>query len=115
MCYKRVIFVPETTALYIKELLTLNPEMLFSKYNVQQGVLYHQKIVFTKEISAELKISLDESGNVYLNGFLKKKSYLSEDVENIPCIERSEDFFGIWKFFYKGVEYKVQMVTGIQK
>lgn len=35
MCYKRVIFVPETTALYIKELLTLNPEMLFSKYNVQ--------------------------------------------------------------------------------
>lgn len=109
--YKRIIFVPETTASYIREILTLNPEELFSKYGALQGVVFRQKIVFTKDVSVELKISLNSNGEPSVDGYLKEKCDLWKDIENVPCVEGSADFFGDWKFFHGGVEYGVQMVT----
>ena len=111
MSYKRIIFVPKTTASYIRDVLTLNPEELFSKHGALQGVVFHQNVVFTKDVSAELKISLNSNGEPSVDGYLKEKCDLWEDIENIPCVEGSADFFGDWKFFHGGVEYAVQMVT----
>ena len=111
MSYKRVIYVPKTTASYLKDVLTLNPEELFSKYSALQGVVFRQQIIFTKDISAELKISLNSNREPSVNGYLKEKCYLGEDISNIPCTEGSGDFFGGWKFFHGGVEYTVQIVT----
>ena len=43
MSYKRIIFVPKTTASYIRDILMLNPEELFSKYGALQGVVFCQE------------------------------------------------------------------------
>lgn len=66
MCYKRIIFVPKITISYFRDILTLNPDMLCSKYGMLQGVAFRQKVVFTKDVSAEIKILLDENGKTSL-------------------------------------------------
>lgn len=109
--YKRTIFLPKAEVCYIKDILTLTYEELCQKYDHPQGVVFYQTVVFTKEISATIRVHLDTKGNPSLDGFIKEICYLTEDVENVPCVEENRDFFGLWKFQYEGNEFVVEMAA----
>ena len=72
---------------------------------------------FTKEQSfclkqkSTIRVHLDTKGNPSLDGFIKEICYLTEDVENVPCVEENRDFFGLWKFQYEGNEFVVEMAA----
>lgn len=108
--YTRTLFLSKREATYIHDLRNMPLPEIEKKYGaIQERVLY-QKIAFTKEIDAEIRMYF-KNGKCVTDGYLHEKQYVDMDIKNIPCIKSSADFLGIWKFLYEGIEYVISILS----